>query len=394
MLSLDQLSQVAKDHLGLYSDETALHTTKWTVGESSLGGRGLIATEDIRPGDVLFVDYPLVTGPRSRTTAERGCTVCSKIVSDDDGSFSCSKCALLLCSDKCQNSITHHNDCGIISRWPCKVPIEEVDDTLLSRALAAIRTIILDNDRKRFMVSLEAHQEPPHGQEVKNLQLYFDIPNDEENLMTFASCVFDANAFLIASPYGADDVNLRGLYPVAALMNHNCIANTRHSFNADFQMTVKAAKHIHAGAEILTCYSGMLWGTPARRTYLFKTKHFLCKCDRCADPTERGTFLSGLKCLAPDCPGSMIPIDPLNSNSAWRCLECGMRVPSKSICAIHSALGTLMGSLDFQSVDQLENFLLNRVTKFIPGSNQIVVDLQCRLIWRLGEADGVRYHGK
>lgn len=393
MVSREQLSVMIKHHLGLlaFGDEDK-YSVKWAVYESPLGGRGLVATQDIKAGEVLFVDYPLVYGPRSGIIVQRGCTVCKNI--DSDIFFKCSKCALILCSVQCQNSDFHSGDCSIISRWPNKVPIEEVDDTLLSRALTAIRALLLNEDQKYLLTSLQANKLPQYGSEIRDLKQYFDIPLHEEEFMILVICILNTNAFQMATPYGKKEMSLRGLYPVASILNHNCVPNTRNCFNDDLQMTVKATKTINAGSEIFTCYSGMLWGTPARRLYLYKSKHFLCDCERCADPTERGTLLAALKCFSTECQGSLLPIQPLKTTTAWRCLECGMRVPNDNICVIQSALGSLMGSLDLKNVDELENFYLNRITRYVPRTNQIVLDLQCRLVWELGETDGLRWNGK
>lgn len=393
MLSLEQLSQMVKEHLGLCDYiEGIEYTCKWIIHESPLGGRGLLATEDIMPGEVLFVDRPLIYGPRAGTTIQQGCTVCGKL--DSDTFYKCSKCGLLLCSGQCQNTDVHFNDCGIICRWGNKTPIEDINDSTLSRALTPIRALMLNNNQRLFMASLQAHSLPQHGFEVRKLKEYFEIPEEEEQIMTLACCALDTNAFQIATPFGKKETSKRGLYPVAGLMNHNCVPNTRHYFNSDLQMTVKAVKPIRAGTELFSCYSGLLWGTPARRTHLYKTKHFLCKCDRCSDPTERGTLLGALKCFSTQCPGCLLPIEPLKLSSAWRCLECDMRVPYENICTLQGALGSLMGTLNFENVSDLEIFLVNRIIKYVPKTNQIVVDLQCRFIWAFGEVEGYRWHGK
>ncbi|XP_068621601.1 SET domain-containing protein SmydA-8-like isoform X2 [Battus philenor] len=391
MFSIEQLSQMVQRHLGLANNVNELQITpKWTIKESPLSGRGLFATEDISPGEVLFVDHPLIYGPRSGAIIQRGCTVCCKL--NTNKFYKCPKCSLLLCSEACQNNNAHYDDCRIISAWYNKVTIEEVDDTLLSRALTAIRALLLNEDQKQFMSSLQAHMLPQHGTEIRELQQFFDIPTQDAMFMTLASCVLDANAFQIATYYGRKEMGKRGLYPVSSLMNHNCVPNTRYNYNSDLQMIVKAVKPIQAGCEIFTCYTGLLWGTPARRIHLYKTKHFLCKCERCADPTERGTMLAALKCFSRECPGSLLPLEPLKSSSTWRCLECSLRVPSDNICTLQRALGSLIGSLDFGNINELENFFLKRVTRYVPKTNQIVIDLQCRLIWELGEVDGLRWH--
>ncbi|XP_053604421.1 SET domain-containing protein SmydA-8-like [Plodia interpunctella] len=391
MLSLEQLTLMVKEHLGLYSHEDGVqHVSKWTIGESPLGGRGIFATEDLMSGEILFVDHPLIRGPRAGNTLQAGCSVCDKL--DSDTFFKCSNCALLLCSKECQDTSIHYNDCEIISRWSTKVPIDEVDHTLLSRALTSIRSLLLNEDQKQLMASLEAHTQEIHGSEIRVLKNFFVIPKKDEELMVQASRALDANAFQVITPYGKKEVSTRGLYPVSSLMNHCCTSNTRYTFNRDGQMTVKTVKPIRAGAEIFTCYSGILWGTPARRAHLYKTKHFWCKCERCADPTERGTLLAALKCFVTECSGSLLPLEPLKPTSAWRCLDCGLRVPYQNICAVQSALGSLMGTLNFEDIKELEFFLSHRVIKFIPKTNQIILDLQCRMIWELGETDGYRWH--
>jgi hypothetical protein len=78
--------------------------------------------------------------------------------------------------------------------------------------------------------------------------------------------------------------SLRGLYPLAAMMNHACTPNTRHGYDEEQKMTVRAASFIPAGTEITSTYTSLLWGTSARRHHLKITKHFLCYCPRCRDP--------------------------------------------------------------------------------------------------------------
>ncbi|XP_045511341.1 SET domain-containing protein SmydA-8-like isoform X1 [Colias croceus] len=391
MLSMEQLSLTVKEHLDqIQISKFINHSNKWTIRQSDVSGRGLFATEDIRAGEVLFVDHPLVYGPRSGTIIQRGCTICGKI--DSDTLFRCTKCGLVLCSQQCLSSDGHYDDCIQISAWSNKVSTEDVDENLLSRCLAAIRTLSLNEDKKQLLQSLQSHTLPQHGSEIRDLVKYFDISPEDEQLMTLAVCILDANAFQIATPYGSSEMSMRGLYPVSSLMNHNCVPNTKHSFNRDYYMVIKSVKAIPAGTELTTCYSGLLWGTPARRLHLFKTKHFWCKCERCADPTERGTFLGALKCFESSCTGSLLPVDPLKATSAWHCLSCELRVPNSNICAIQSALGSLLGSLDFENVGDLEKFVLNRLFKYVPKTNQIAVDLQCRIIWEFGEKDGFRWH--
>jgi hypothetical protein len=120
--------------------------------------------------------------------------------------------------------------------------------------------------------------------------------------MRLACCVMDATAFETAQipkemirkqpaisteeerPLNGLSPSLRALYPLAAMMNHACVPNTRHSYDEQQKMTVRAAVDIRAGTEITNSYTSLLWGSTARRHHLAITKHFLCSCPRCRDP--------------------------------------------------------------------------------------------------------------
>lgn len=188
-------------------------------------------------------------------------------------------------------------------------------------------------------------------------------------------------------------VPLRGLYPLSALLNHNCLPNTRNTFTKDRSMAVYASKDIETGEEIFSCYTGLLWCTPARRCQLYKTKHFWCKCDRCKDTTENGTKLSALKCLDKECIGVLLPMTPLDPTSDWQCDNCSRVEPPARISSVQSILGSLVGSLDLDDQFRLETFVLERLAKFIPYSSHIFVDLRLRLVLKLGYANGLALNG-
>ncbi|CAB3250325.1 unnamed protein product [Arctia plantaginis] len=192
------------------------------------------------------------------------------------------------------------------------------------------------------------------------------------------------NSFRIANSSQNKKVSLRGLYPLSPFLNHSCTPNTRNVFREDYSMSVYAAKDIEIGEEILTCYTGLLWCTPARRYQLFKTKEFWCKCARCEDRTELGTNLSALKCFNKDCVGILLPKSPLNLNIEWSCDNCSSIFPASKICTIQSVLGSIVGSLDLDGQFRLEPQLLARLANFVPYTNHIFIDIRLRLAQRLG----------
>jgi len=61
-----------------------------------------------------------------------------------------------------------------------------------------------------------------------------------------------------------------------------------------------------------------------RRTHLRDGWFFNCECKRCTEPTEFGTFLSAFVDFK-GCGkvGIVLPVDPLDYGSVWKCQKCG-----------------------------------------------------------------------
>lgn len=119
------------------------------------------------------------------------------------------------------------------------------------------------------------------------------LDKEDEKLMRECCLAVDTNAYeFIKVLDDNSQTSLRGLYPLAAILNHECSPNTSHVYDRDGIMQVTAAKHIKAGDEITTCYTSLIWSTSIRRLNLLRSKQFACRCARCADPTVRlcGTF--------------------------------------------------------------------------------------------------------
>lgn len=112
-------------------------------------------------------------------------------------------------------------------------------------------------------------------------------PNEKDmELMKRVCGAFNSNSFETVSVHDKDrSSSLRGLYPLGALQNHNCVPNTRHHFDGEYRLYVNAALPIAAGEELTMSYTSLFWDTTLRRQFLRITKHFSCTCKRCSDPT-------------------------------------------------------------------------------------------------------------
>lgn len=364
--------------------------TCWHIKKSNISGRGIFATQQIKRGILIFTNRPLIVGPRGDHARENFCSICYGI---KDTCYPCEKCSLLVCSTQCQSSQQHTKECEFLVRdWKLK-PGCEKQPSDLTRALVFIRSLLLDDEEMHLLSSFQKNQSIGPVDEVDALCTNYTIPEDQIKLMKSVDSIFKLNAFRIAHCDAESKIPLRGLYLLSALLNHSCIPNTRNVFSNNNNMSVYATRDIEIGEEILTCYTGLLWCTPARRCQLQKTKKFWCKCERCQDPTEMGTRLSALKCLNKECVGVLLPTSPCDPAGDWRCDNCSAAVTAAQVSVVQSVLGSLVGTLDLDDQFRLETLVLERLSHFIPYSNHIFVDLRLRLALKLGFTDKLKLKG-
>ena len=66
------------------------------------------------------------------------------------------------------------------------------------------------------------------------------------------------------------------------------------------------------------------------------SKHFICRCRRCQDPTEFGTFASAVRCFS-CASGWILPHDEADDDAdgsaalRWKCSECSNEMKSEDI---------------------------------------------------------------
>lgn len=391
MSDLVNLNLVVKNHLDGFLENRLLDAL--TVKKSSIEGRGIFAVRDLDIGELIFVDYPLIMGARTTVKAPAGCIHCYRT---DKILKPCTKgCGLPVCSSDCENSPTHILECKLITSWKTTDLTETLNCQSFAKCLAPLRALLLSESSKEFLLSLAIHNSPRHGAELRYIKKFFQVSKAEEFLMNRACCALDANAYeMLLTTTAETNADLRGLFPVAALMNHSCVPNIRTDFDALGRMYVRASVFIPAESEICTSYTNLLWATPARRNHLMNTKHFLCQCIRCSDRTEFGTFLTALKCLNRSCNGVQLPVSPLDFSSHWRCGVCDAEVTPRQIGGVQSALAGYIGSLNLENPSVVFDLIRNKVNKFLPESNHIVFEMKCLVINAVGVAEGHLWKGK
>eukprot|EP01041_Mallomonas_annulata_P006912 gene6912-14039_t len=108
------------------------------------------------------------------------------------------------------------------------------------------------------------------------------------------------NAFTITD----EEMNAQGigLYLIASMFNHSCVANAHHSFNGT-TLTVRALRDISPGEEVTISYIDV--GRPVwwRRSKLLSSYGFTCHCSRCSTRDTNEYY----HCLDTTCVGKCVP---------------------------------------------------------------------------------------
>ncbi|XP_059478254.1 SET domain-containing protein SmydA-8-like [Neocloeon triangulifer] len=378
---------------------------KYEVRHNEQLGRYLVAAQDIKAGDLVFRAEPLVSG------LQPGCApLCLGCYGplppvDDPEDLRCPTCGWLLCSEECIFSLRHQPECEATAR--SGVPVNIYDPTAhdpLYDCVILIRCLMLktkDPEKWNALESMEALESTrrPKLQKRKAkalcalLTARFGLPASEKEMLRLLA-VLEVNAYEVRMPTN----NVQAVYPVASLPEHNCIPNTFRTFEKDLSLCVRATRDIPKGDHITVTYTDSLWPTPERRSHLFYSKHFLCVCERCTDPTEMGSFLSALRCKQKDgngdnafCQGAVLPENPLTppakneeeyKQEIWHCRRCDYKVTGliareitrRAIDAVHE-----LDDSDESGPQEYENLLIE-LQKHLYSSHSTIVDVKHTLL--------------
>jgi len=119
-----------------------------------------------------------------------------------------------------------------------------------------------------------------------------------------------------------------------------CICSRRLGPGKGNSMDVVAMAPIAEGAEIKTRYMTPQWGTVRRQQLTQNYWHFVCRCDRCLDPTEFGSMLNAVvcqRCLPHEKSngqvGFMLPVRSTDLASPWKCSACDEDTAASEVMA-------------------------------------------------------------
>lgn len=167
-------------------------------------------------------------------------------------------------------------------------------------------------------------------------------------------------------------------------MNHDCVPNIRYAYEGDSIMAVRASKLIKKGEQIFNSYTKFLWATLQRRVHLAYSKNFLCKCERCLDPTEFGSFISALRCVRPDCNNVMLPLDPLVVTSPWQCKVCGLKLDHARITKIYDIFSKqIFNKILNEPMTAINHYLKGKLSTILPPTNQFSIEVKLQIILKM-----------
>uniref|UniRef100_A0AAG5DNX6 MYND-type domain-containing protein n=1 Tax=Anopheles atroparvus TaxID=41427 RepID=A0AAG5DNX6_ANOAO len=390
-------------------------------------GRFLGATKEILKNTVLFTENPLVIGPkwnlgeyeqRSVVVPCVGCFADCLL-----GQFYCEHCRWPACKPDCPglvNANLHGLECGILRFGLPPKPGDDPEtffeyyryDALL--VLKCLATQIRSTALFDKIINLESHYEAR-----KNTRYYREADERvvsylfrqfleplkqlerkqgkqilkvcDRKTLHMISGILEVNAMVIPLTNGRE---ICGLYPMGCMFEHCCMPNAFYTFDCSkgMKLTFKAGRDIKQGEHLSTTYTHSLWGTQLRREHLKTNKYVICKCERCSDSTELGTFLSALRCMGLDgepCAGFQLPVDPLSDVSDWKCDRCPVHISYDQVNFLMSKIGEevddVMGRKS--SVKEFED-VIHKLENFLHPNHFHLLTLKHSLVQMYGHFEG------
>lgn len=290
----------------------------------------MIAGRDIKPGEIILKESPLVRAP-SQITAPV-CIRCLQGLQEIDlnSEQECDRCGWPICVECKEKKIPAkcHDECNITIDRGNKFKLQHYFNPHPTyQCIAVLRCLLLKEnapDKYEKLHKLESHCEQRYG----SLQWYNDREGVAKFIPRFFNCPNRWSEKEILKMSGIVQINGHeipltdpahvAIYDLASLVEHSCTPNLTKSFTAKGDCIFWSPHAIKKGEHLSICYSDALWGTGTRRNHLQQTKMFQCDCVRCNDVTEFGTYFSALRCTNNECMGYVLPASLQKWDDNWK----------------------------------------------------------------------------
>lgn len=241
----------------------------------------------------------------------------------------CDRCGWPVCSKPCQANKNHKDECDLTVARGSKVSLKQFFSPHPTyQCVTTLRCLMMKETKVELwdkLIQLESHCEERRGSVLwlndregvaKFIQRFFKCNKwSEEEILKVAGIVqINGHEIPLTEPPHVS------IYYFASFLEHSCNANLTKTFNTKGEIIIWTVGNIKKGDHLSICYTDVLWGTASRQHHLLQTKLFNCKCPRCNDVTERGTYYSALKCnsKSEQCDGLMLPDSLEKWEDSWR----------------------------------------------------------------------------
>ncbi|EDW60375.1 SET domain-containing protein SmydA-8 [Drosophila virilis] len=383
-------------------------------------GRYLVATQDIKAKQIIFVEEPLVVGPKWFLTEHEksasivpcvGCYTPCRL-----GKHQCRNCRWPVCSASC---LHEKLECSVLSLGTAptaKSDARALHDYYRHDALLVLKCLLLQRqqpERWQALLEMQSHAEERLGTELQQeaeqrivsyLEQRFlqrlkqsknreccQLSDYEPELLHRLCGIIETNYMVIELATG---VELSGLFRQACMMEHACQPNCYFQFDSATQrIAVRAGCDMKRGDHLKITYTNILWGTQMRQHHLRMTKHFSCRCARCEDPTEYGSYVSAMRCLgdvSKSCVGVQLPLDPLNEQTQWKCDTCPVLLDAAYVTEVQTHMTEEVDQLlaGRPTASQVE-LLLARLSQLLHPNHFHMFNLKHTLIQLYGHEPGL-----
>uniref|UniRef100_A0A0A9F117 SET domain-containing protein n=1 Tax=Arundo donax TaxID=35708 RepID=A0A0A9F117_ARUDO len=288
------------------SSTTAAAADALLVADLPGRGRGLVSARNVREGEVLLSESPILLYPATLASLPSYCSACFRSLpaAAAGASIPCASCrAAAFCSPSCGAASHPRLLCAALSiaggaALAAAAPTEAVQEPLLF----LLSAYSLPDPALRAILSLSSAPPPPPGAQdpaslhaaVAALALPHLLPAGFSPDLTAALLAKDrGNSFAVMEPYRPGmslellKARAYAVYPRASLFNHDCLPNACHFDYPDrpgpgnTDIVVRALHDIPEGREVCISYFTANWRYADRQRRLLEDYGFRCECDRC-----------------------------------------------------------------------------------------------------------------
>lgn len=262
-------------------------------------GNFLVANNDIDTGDLILTSVPYASTEYVSCTDIRKCFNCGKA---EERKIECDHCInVWFCSTTCSKNQTHKELCKkLYSRSDCQLVrlITETIKVATQNDVQSVLNYFRDAEKIQpeyaFILKLK-------GLTVENTRLiakratylikklpqFKTLPINVDRIIFHLAyrhaASFPLNAFADQQAVSNNITKHRySIHGILSWFNHSCIPNVDHFIEDDGSTYCKAKYPIKKGQQLyINYFSELKFTNEERKKYLYKTFHFVCKCNKC-----------------------------------------------------------------------------------------------------------------